>query len=492
MSALFLGIDVGTSSTKGVLVRADGEIVATATRAHELDLPRPGWAEHDADQIWWNDFSAIARTLTARTAEPVTAVGVSGIGPVLLPTDGRDRPLRPAILYGIDTRAGQEIAELDAELGADAIAERAGAPLTSQAVGPKLRWLRRHEPETWRRTRRVHMANSYLVSRLTGAYVLDHHSASQAVPLYDSRKQDWADGWATAIAEHIELPRLAWPAETAGLVTAAAAAETGIPAGTPVTAGTIDAWTEALSVGVRRPGDVMLMYGTTMFIIATLDTRRVSPPLWGTVGTFPGTFSLAAGMATSGAVADWVRRLTGEPDFDGLAAAARLSPPGANGLLMLPYFAGERSPLYDPDARGLLAGLTLRHSRGDIYRAALEATAYGVRHNLESFTEAGAPPRRLVAVGGGTTGGLWTQIVSDVLQQPQSLCASSVGASLGAAYLAALTAGADVDIDDWNPVVDACEPDPALAATYDEGYALYRRLYHDTADVAHALAARQV
>ncbi|MDQ7906045.1 FGGY-family carbohydrate kinase [Phytohabitans sp. ZYX-F-186] len=492
MSALFLGIDVGTSSTKGVLVRPDGEIVASASRAHEFDLPRPGWAEHDADQIWWGDFVAIARSLTAPLAEPVTAVGVSGIGPVLQPTDERDRPLRPAILYGIDTRAGQEIDELNAELGADAIAERAGAPLTSQAIGPKLRWLRRHEPEVWRRTRRIHMANSYLVRRLTGEYVLDHHSASQAIPLYDSRKLDWADGWAAAIAEHIELPRLAWPAETAGLVTATAAAETGIPAGTPVTTGTIDAWTEALSVGVRRPGDVMLMYGTTMFIIAALDARRVSPPLWGTVGTFPGTFSLAAGMATSGATADWVRRLAGQPDFAGLAAEAGQSPPGANGLLMLPYLAGERSPLFDPDARGILAGLTLRHGRGDVYRAALEATAYGVRHNLESFAEAGAEPRRLVAVGGGTTGGLWTRIVSDVLQRPQSLCATPIGACLGAAYLAALTAGADVDIDAWNPVVTLVEPDPAHAAVYDEGYALYRRLYHDTVDIAHALAARQV
>jgi xylulokinase len=491
MSGLFLGIDVGTSSTKGVVVREDGQVIATATRAHELSLPHPGWAEHDADQTWWNDFRAIAATLTKQVGEPVTAVGVSGIGPVLLPVDERDRPLRPAILYGIDTRAGREIDELNAELGPDEIARRSGAPLTSQAVGPKLRWLRRHEPQVWRRTRRIHMASSYLVRRLTGAYVLDHHSASQAVPLYDSAKQDWVDDWAAAIAEHIELPRLAWPAETAGHVTAAAAAGTGIPAGTPVATGTIDAWTEALSVGVLRPGDVMLMYGTTMFIIAALDERRTSPSLWGTVGTFPGTFSLAAGMATSGAVSDWVRRLTGEPDFAGLTAEATASPPGANGLLMLPYFAGERTPLFDPDARGVLAGLTLRHTRGDIYRAALEATAYGVRHNLEAFAEAGASPQRLVAVGGGTTGGLWTRIVSDVLQRPQALCATSVGASLGAAYLAALTVSADVDINRWNPVMSTQEPDASVADLYDEGYGLYRLLYTDTRPVTHALAARQ-
>ena len=492
MGELFLGVDVGTSSTKGVLVRRDGEVVATATRPHELSLPHPGWAEHDAERTWWADFKAVAATLAAQATEPIAAVGVSGIGPCLLPADEQSRPLRPAILYGIDTRAEREIAELTAELGADAILDRAGAPLTSQAVGPKLRWLQRHEPDVWRRARRFHMASSYLVQRLTGEYVLDHHSASQAVPLYDSVALDWADGWAHDIAGPIALPRLVWPADIAGTITAAAAAETGLAAGTPVAAGTIDAWTEALSVGAVRPGDIMLMYGTTMFIVAVTPTRLTSPQLWGTVGTFPGTYTLAAGMATSGAVTDWVRRLTGENDYSALSAEAARSPAGSNGLLLLPYFAGERTPLFDPGARGVLAGLTLRHTRGDIYRAALEGTAYGVRHNLEAFAAAGAEPQRLVAVGGGTTGGLWTSIVSNVLGRPQVICAHTIGASLGAAHLAAVGIGAEVDIDTWNPVVTTQEPDPSTRAVYDEGYGLYRELYPATKSIQHALAAQQL
>jgi len=486
---LLLGIDIGTSSSKGVLVTPRGEIVARASRAHETSYPRPGWVEHDAETVWWQDFRELTRELTA-DGRPLAGLAVSGIGPVLLPADADGRPLRPAILYGVDTRAGREIAELTAELGAESIVERAGTALSSQAVGPKWRWLARREPQVYERTRMFLMASSYLVHRLTGEYVLDHHSASQCDPMYDLRAGTWAADWAERTAPGIDLPRLLWPTEIAGTVTAAAAAETGLPQGLPVTAGTVDAWAEAVSVGVREPGDTMVMYGTTMFLIQVLADPRPHPGLWTTRGAFPGTYSLAAGMATSGAITDWLRKLTGG-GFGDLTRLAAEVPAGSRGLLMLPYFAGERTPLFDPDARGVIAGLTTSHGAGELYRATLEGIAYGVRHNLEAMRAAGGDASRLVAVGGGTQGGLWTQIVSDVTETEQQVPAETVGAAFGDAVLAAVATGAGPDIEVWNPVAATVRPDPARARVYGEFYQRYRELYPSTVDIAHFLAGWQ-
>ena len=273
-------------------------------------------------------------------------------------------------------------------------------------------------------------------------------------------------------------------------MSADAAAETGLPEGIPVITGTIDAWSEALSVGAQGVGDLMLMYGTTMFLIHTVPEPLTSPALWGTVGARPGTRNVAGGMATSGAITGWLRELFGSPDYGELLELAAGSGVGANGLLMLPYFAGERTPIMDPDARGVIAGLTLSHTRGDLYRAALEATGYAVRHNIEAIESAGGDIRRIVAVGGGTQGGLWTQIVSDITGREQEVRAQSIGASYGAALLAAELV-ASVSIDAWNPVQETVTPRPEAGEPYEELYALYRDLYPRTADAVHALAARQ-
>ncbi|MEV0463488.1 FGGY-family carbohydrate kinase [Nocardia tengchongensis] len=486
---MLLGIDIGTSGSKGVLVGRDGLVAARVERPHGVSTPRPGWVEHDAETVWWADFTAIARELMAAAdGEPVDALAVSGIGPCLLPADASGRPLRPAILYGVDTRATVEIAELDAELGAHTVLERCGSPLTSQAVGPKLRWLMRHEPRVWAATRLLLMASSFLVHRLTGRYVLDHQSASQCVPMYDLTARDWATDWAESVAPGLRLPELAWPTEIVGHLTPEAAAATGLPAGLPVTTGTIDAWAEAAGVGVRAPGDCMIMYGTTMFLTQVLTDPHPQPGLWTTCGTWPGTYTSAAGMATSGAVTDWLRTLTGS-DFTELVDEASHVPPGSRGLLVLPYFAGERTPLFDPDARGIIAGLTLTHQRADLYRAVLEGIGYGVRHNLEAMAAAGTPATRLVAVGGGTKGGLWTRIVSDITGLPQQLPADTVGAALGDALLAAEALGLDTSA--WNPIITTIEPDPEVHAHYGPYYRHYRSLYETTKSTAHFLAREQ-
>ncbi|MES2865859.1 MAG: FGGY-family carbohydrate kinase, partial [Actinomycetota bacterium] len=268
---------------------------------------------------------------------------------------------------------------------------------------------------------------------------------------------------------------------------------TGIPAGTPVITGTIDAWTEAVSVGAHEVGDLMLMYGTTMFLVATGAETLRTPSMWTTAGAFPGTRNLAGGLSTSGALTAWLKDLTGS-DYSELLAEAEVSGPGAGGLLILPYFAGERTPIQDPDARGVIAGLTLEHGRGDLYRAALEATALGVRHNVETMRAAGADIRRIVAVGGGTQGQLWLQVISDVTGLVQEVPATTIGASYGAAFLAASAVAADgaaPAIADWNPITQTITPNPELRALYDTLFDRYVRLYEGTKELAHELAADQ-
>jgi xylulokinase len=489
MRDLLLGIDIGTSSSKAVLASPDGVVVASETIHHELSMPHPGWAEHDADRIWWGETVALCRRLGSRCKD-VAAVGVSGIGPCVLPLDGSLRPLRPAILYGIDTRSSEEVIELTDRLGDDVLA-RCGSSLSSQAAGPKLLWLSRHEPSVWKATRRFAMASSFIVGRLTGEYVLDHHSASQCAPLYDIWTREWANDWVDEILPDLELPRLLWPADVAGLVTVEASAATGLRAGTPVAAGTIDAWAEALSVNVCAAGDTMLQYGTTMFVVHVVGRPSPRPQYWTTAGVAPGSYSVAAGMATSGALTAWFRQLLADATFQGLLEEAREAGAGASGLLALPYFAGERSPFSDPHARGAIIGLTLSHTRGDIYRALLEATAFGARHIFEAMAET-ASIEGVTAVGGGTQGGLWTQIVSDVTQLEQAVPRETIGASYGDARLAGLAVGRIDWGDPWNAAATSVEPNPHLASIYDGLYETYRRLYPQLRDTMHHLARIQL
>jgi xylulokinase len=393
----------------------------------------------------------------------------------------------PAILYGIDSRAGEQIARLNRELGEAEIAARCGSALSSQAVGPKLMWIADNHPEVAARPARLFMPSSWLVFRLSGEYVLDYHSASQCTPMFDLDEQRWHEPWAAEVAPWLDLPPLQWPGDPAGRLSEPVAAELGLRAGIPVITGSIDAWLEAVSATAHNDGDLMLMYGTTMFLVATAGRRLDGPGMWGTLGVVPGQYSLAGGMATSGAITAWLCELTGA-DFADLIDEATGSGIGASGLLMLPYFAGERTPILDPDARGVIAGLTLSHTRGDLYRAALEAAAFGVRHNLEAMS--GAAVQRVVAVGGGTRGVLWTQIVSDVTGWEQIVPEKTIGASYGGAFLAAAIV-ADVEIARWNPASELIGPDPERAARYGERYRLYRDLYPATRALVHELARVQ-
>lgn len=492
MTELLLGIDMGTGSTKGVLATPDGEIISTAVRPHSMSVPRPGWAEADPERDWWDDIVAICRELVPRAAgRRIAALCVSGVGPCLVICDAALRPLRPAILYGIDTRATEQVAELTELIGAERVLERCGKALSSQAVGPKMLWVQQQEPGTWERAAGWYNSNSFAVAKLTGEYVIDHHSASQFDPLYDIKALDWAHDWAAQVAPGIPLPALAWPTEIVGTVTAPAAAQTGLPAGTPVCAGTIDAWAEAFSVGVRRPGDLMLMYGSTMFFVQILGRFRSHPLLWTTAGVDPESHTIAAGMSTSGSLTTWIQELVGGVPFPDLVAEAAAVAPGSDGLLVLPYFSGERTPIFDPHARGVVAGLSLGHRRAHLFRAAYEGIAFGVRHIFELLEDNTDPATRLVAVGGGTQGGLWTQIVSDVTGREQLIPVHTVGASYGDALMAAIGAGLVPPHTDWARLDRRITPDPSVRTVYDQLYQAYRDLYPATREQVHVLSAIQ-
>lgn len=507
--SLLLGVDIGTSSSKGVLCTPDGEVLASHTIEHETSYPYPGWAEHDADAIWWGEFVAITRELLSDrwSGDDVGAVAVSAIGPCMLLVDKNDRPLRPGILYGIDSRAGGEIAWLEDHFGIEPMFAYGGMRLTSQAIGPKIRWLRQHEPDIFARTAKIHSASSYMVLRLTGEHAIDRHTASYFVPLFNVHRLDWDDTFAAPVIDLARLPRLLDAREIAGNITSNSAAETGLSVGTPVTVGTIDAAAEAISVGVADPGEMMAMYGSTLFLIDVVARPMPDPRMWTAAYALPNRHAVTGSLTTAGLLTRWFRdelapverqreRDGGASAYAQLADLAAKIDPGANGLLCLPYFAGDRTPLNDPDARGIFAGLSLRHTRAHLYRAVLEGIAYGFRQNLAVMTEMDAMPSRIVAVGGGARNRTWLQIMSDVSGVPQVLPERTIGASYGDAFLAGLASGIVPSLDalrtTWVKEREIVEPDPQHADFYAERYAMFVRMYRHTRDDIHTLAKDNV
>lgn len=489
----YLGIDIGTFESKGVIVDERGRVVASASKPHRMLVPQPGWAEHRPKQDWWGDFTFIAKKMFADSGiapASIRAVAASAIGPCMLPVDANGEALSNAALYGVDTRAAKEIEELNAEIGAERILDLCGNALTSQSVGPKILWLKKNRPDIFARAAKIVTSTTYLVQKLTGECVIDHYSAANFSPLYVIDRQGWSTELTAAIIEPERLPKIVWTTDIAGHVTSAAARATGLAKGTPVIAGTIDAAAEALSVGVVRPGDMMLMYGSTIFTILLSKKRIADARLWYAPWLFPGEHGSMAGLATSGTLTHWfrdvaARELPRDTAFGKLAREAEASPPGARGLVMLPYFSGERTPIHDPDAKGAILGLSLTHGRGDLYRALLEGIACGTNHILDTYREIGQPPKKLHAVGGGTKNRVWSQATSDVSGMAQTVCANTVGASYGNAFLAALAVG-DVrkkDIVTWNPEARRIVPDRKNRVVYERQYRFFRQLYEENRDL---------
>jgi xylulokinase len=487
--ALILGIDIGTTSTIGILIDDEGRTLALAQRPVDLHSERPGWAEEDPRQ-WWDNSCAVVVELLAKTgksATDVAAVGVTGMLPAVVLLDADGRPLRRSIQQS-DGRTGAEVAELAAAIDAAAFVHRTGNGVNQQLVAPKLRWLERHEPDVFRSIASVFGSYDYINWRLTGARAVERNWALEAGFL------DLASGAIDPellALGHIgpeKLPPVKPSHEVIGEVTRAAAAATGLAAGTPVVAGCADHVASAFVAGIRRDGDLLLKFGGAGDILLATDRPKPDPRLFLDYHLVPELFMPNGCMACSGAVLNWiVRELAG-----GLAVSAgetlharldRLAadvPPGADGLILLPYFLGEKTPIHDPYARGTLVGLGLHHTLGHIWRAALEAVAFGFRHHMEVFEELGQSVRRVVASDGGAASRVWMQMAADVLGHPIELLAGHPGSCLGAAYVAGVAVGAFSGWDDIARYVrpaGVVAPNPANAGRYPRQYELYRELY---------------
>ncbi len=499
-----LGIDIGTYESKGVITDLNGKVLCTQVNPHNLSIPHQGWAEHDAEKDWWGDFCIITQKLLKETGidpKQIVSVGCSAIGSDCLPVDKDCNPLRKAILYGVDTRNMNEITELEEKLGKDRIFEHSGMELATQMVGPKILWVKKNEPEVYKKAYKFVTATTFLVARLTGNYVIDHMTGSFFMPMYDYKKGVWSREMSEGIVEIERLPDLRWSDEIAGHITRTAAGQTGLAEGTPVVVGAVDAVSESVSVGVVKPGQMMIMYGSTIIMLEVMDCYMTERSLWGQPYAFKGTYGMIGGMATSGALTRWFRDKVaqdlvvaeqngGANAYGELVKEAEGIAPGSEGLVVLPYFSGERTPLNDPRARGTYFGLTLAHTRAHLFKATLEGIAFSIRHNFDVMKTVGARIDEVIAVGGGTKNRIWLQAVSDICGVPQRIPSVITGASYGDAFIAGLGAGVFSscnDIEKWVNYSGTVTPDPAKYELYNKYFQVYLELYKRNKDLMHDL-----
>lgn len=485
-----LGIDIGTTSTIGILVETDGRVLATARRDCELVSDHPAWAEEDPAQWWDNTCAVIHELLAGRRAADVAAVGVTGMVPALVCLDADGRVLRRSIQQN-DARTGREIAELAAEMPEARFFAATGNGINQQLVAPKLRWLARHEPLVIERLATVMGSYDYIGFRLTGARNVERNWALEAGFVDLAKRALDPDLVALGGVDARVVPPVHASHEVIGAVTAEAARATGLAAGTPVVAGCADHVASAFVAGVVGEGDLLIKFGGAGDVLLATGTPRPDPRLFLDHHIVPGLWLTNGCMAASGSVLKWLARAfagveaaaaraVGESVYARLDRMAEGVAPGAGGVVLLPYFLGEKTPIHDPDARGTIVGLGLNHGLAHVWRAALEAVVYGFRHHVEVFEDASLAVARVVASDGGSASAVWMQIAADVLQRPVQLVVGHPGSSLGAAFVAGMGVGA---LDDWRDIARFVKPGRVIApraetrAAYDEGYALYRATY---------------
>ena len=494
MSSLVLGIDVGSTSTKVVLAEPSSEVLAQASAPVELSSPHPGWAQADPAQWWRNVCSLVPQVLgSAGGAEDIAAVACTGMVPAVIPVDETGAALRRAILQN-DARATAQIRSLaDLLAGVDLVAVT-GSALTQQSVAPTLAWLAEHEPDVWARTSHVLGSYDWLAVALGAAPHVEQNWALESglFALAGFAPIDQVLRAARISADL--LPPVVLPGTVIGSVSAAAAAVTGLRAGTPIVAGGADHVLSAYAAGLASPGDWLVKLGGAGDILAVTDHVLTDPRLYLDAHPQPGLWLPNGCMATSGSLIRWFQSVTGDAPVADLEAGALGSEPAS--LVCLPYFLGEKSPLHDPDLRGAFLGLHLGHTRGDLYRAILEAIGYGFRQHTEILAERGVRLEMARVSNGGSRSRVWKQILADVLGVPLYPVLDHPGAALGAALAAAVGAGLLGDWADAAPTLASSvkgrpvEPNSALADRYAEAYQIYRDAGDVLTSVSHRLARR--
>lgn len=487
-----LGIDVGTSGVKTALFDLDGRAVCQVTRPLTVTYQRPGWAEQSPDD-WWSAICAATREIAGRMAlrpGELLGIGIDGQSWSAIPVRRERGALCPTPIW-MDTRCEAICAEYRAALGEERVFSVCGNPLMPSYTLPKVIWLKREHPEVYEASETILQSNGYIAFKLTGEYSQDM-SQGYGWQCFDMRRGRWDESLAEAFGiDRRLLPEIVPCDRVIGRVTRDAAAETGLTEGIPVVAGGLDAACGTLGAGVLRPGQTQEQGGQAGGMSICLDEYTADPRLILSWHVVPGRWLLQGGTVGGGGALNWFERELGAQErawarerggnsFEQLSREAGDVPAGSEGLTFLPYMAGERSPLWNPAAKGVFFGLDYTKTRAHMARAVMEGVAYSVRHNIEVAQSRGARVGELRAMGGSANSLVWTQLKADVLGHAFVVPDSDNATTLGAALLAGVGVGAYADYDEAVArtvrIRRRHEPNAALKGVYDEGYARYRAL----------------
>lgn len=503
-----MGIDVGTTGTRAVIVRSDGKVIAAATAEHEpMRMPKPGWAEQEPEDWWRAAIEAVRAALHKAELQgaEITAVGLSGQMHGVALLDAAGRPLRPALIW-CDQRSQQQCDWITAKVGARRLIDLVSNPALTGFSAPKMLWVREHEPEIFDRAAHFLLPKDYVRLKLTGEFATDVSDASGTL-LFDVARRRWSQEMLDALQiDRSMLPRPYESPEITGQISSSTALLTGLRSGTPVAAGAGDQAASAIGNGIVSPGIASATLGTSGVIFAytaepNLDPRgrihtfcHAVPGQWHVMGVTQGAgLSLRWFKDQFGESESWYARQVGIDPYEAILREAEPVAPGSDGLLFLPYLMGERTPHLDPDARGAWFGLTAGHRRGHLVRAILEGVAFSLRDSLEIFRELGIPVKQIRSSGGGSRSALWLQIQADIFGEEVVTLRESEGSAYGAALLAAVGSGAYSSVPEAVhaaiEVTRRIKPDRKSAQIYQQYYQAYRDLYPTSREVAHRLSA---
>lgn len=492
-ASYFLGIDVSTTGAKALLIDLAGEVVGSVTTPLSLSTPQPLWSEQNPLE-WWDGVVKSIRGVLAQAevgGDAVAAIGLTGQMHGLVILNEKGDVLRPAILWN-DQRTGAQCDEIRARLGFERLVQITGNNALTGFTAPKILWVQQNEPQRYAQVRHILLPKDYIRYRLTGEYGMDKADGSGTL-LFDLKARNWsAEVLAALEIDPACLPPTYEGPEVTGMVSPQAAALTGLQAGIPVMAGGGDQAAGAVGMGAVQPGIVALTLGTSGVVFAATDGPYVEPQgrLHAFCHALPGRWHFMGVMLSAAGSLQWYRdTLVPGVSFDDLLAPAANIPPGAEGLLFLPYLTGERTPHPDPLARGAFVGLTVRHTQAHLTRAVLEGVAFGLRDSFELIKTAGQISVQQVRVsGGGARSPLWRQILADLLGAELVTVNTTEGAAYGAALLAGVGVGA------WADVPSACQSVIRLTGStrpqenvYETHYANYQRLYPALKDLFPAL-----